>query len=138
MDYAPETWRVTDHDEAVLIALTCKTCGRSYLPHVDICPRCLGEQFEPQENADGQLHSYTAVHVMPDGFPHPTVVGYVDLPSGARCFGHFDPAVSHTQLRLNTRVSFRVGELFRTSNGEAVRGYMFVPRPDIPEEAQNA
>jgi uncharacterized OB-fold protein len=92
-----------------------------------MCPDCLGTELVEVADESGRLHSYTTVHVMPAGFPQPLTMGYVDLPSGARAFGHFAPGVTVADLRPDMTVRFDAAVLFTAPDGEEVTAYRFQP-----------
>jgi uncharacterized OB-fold protein len=126
MRLAQEVWR-DEGSGLALVSVRCAGCGLAYLPHVDVCPECLGDVFEEVLDTVGNLHSYTTVHVLPAGFPRPLTMGYVDLPSGARAFGHFPPGVESADLRTDMPVRFDSAELFVGDDGEPVVAYRFLP-----------
>jgi uncharacterized OB-fold protein len=72
-----------------LVGVRCPDCGLVAFPAPVRCPGCLATSLAPHVLARvGTLYSYATVHVGPPGWPVPYTVGYVDLPDGARVFGH--------------------------------------------------
>jgi len=64
----------------------CKTCGGKYFPARKLCPRCRrsGEMEEIMFSGEGEIYSYTTVHVPPEGyeFLKPYVVAVIKLKEG--------------------------------------------------------
>lgn len=68
-----------------LVASRCTICDALDLPARTICRGCLGTQFHRELlSGTGTLYAFTTVHTAAE----PYTVGYVDLPSGLRVFGH--------------------------------------------------
>ena len=120
---------VDERGLAAVVASRCTHCHTEYVPHVDVCQECLGSDFSKAKYYEGRLHSFTEVHVLPDGFPETSVVGYVDLGDGARIFGHFAPGLQR-ELSCDMRVAFDVGAIFADAEGKQVVSYRFVV-PDV-------
>jgi uncharacterized OB-fold protein len=119
--FRPETWSELDEDRVALRVVRCLSCKLEYLPHVDICPECLGTSFSFVDYDRGVLYTFTTI----EGNGDPVFVGYVDLPGGARVFGRLD-ASARSWVRCDAQVVFRVGSLGPGAAGGGDRlGYVF-------------
>jgi uncharacterized OB-fold protein len=100
----PET-KPTEHVDAVLTGGRCSGCGQFVFPTRAFCPACLTETVAPAPlTPSGSLYSYSVVHIAPQGWQVPYVVGYVDLPEGVRVFAHIEGG--DTQLYPDMPVEF--------------------------------
>lgn len=72
------------------IAWRCSSCGRTSFPPRARCPWCWGEDgAEVELPAEGEVHSFTTVHVGRPGTPVPYTVAYVDV-GGVRLFARLE------------------------------------------------
>jgi uncharacterized OB-fold protein len=71
-----------------LIGGHCDRCGVTAYPVPAQCPGCLGPFALRPLSATGVLYTYSVIHVGTPDRPAPYIVGYVDLPEGARLFAH--------------------------------------------------
>lgn len=93
----PLFWRLKKSKYS-LIGTTCKTCKQVFFPPKTLCPDCrrkgVIEDFKFSGN--GEIISYTIIHVPPDGFEHftPYAIGLIKLFEGANLSGQIvgDPA----------------------------------------------
>lgn len=68
-----------------LVASRCVNCAALDFPARTVCRVCLGADFRRELlPGDGTLYAFTTIHTAAE----PYTVGYVDLPSGPRVFGH--------------------------------------------------
>ena len=61
----------------------CESCGRYFIPHRELCPRCRGAMQKATVAGKGEILSWTVVHVTPEGVPSPRTVALVGLECGA-------------------------------------------------------
>ena len=106
-------------DRKHLLAGACSNCGVCAFPPPRQCPKCLGELSEHQLSTEGQLYSYSVVTVGGAGSPY--IVGYVDLPDGARVFGRL-PMSEADELLLDMTVEL---DILNKADGSAA--VMWVP-----------
>jgi uncharacterized OB-fold protein len=63
-----------------LTAWRCASCERTSFPRRDRCPWCWSEQgAEVALPDEGEVHSFTTIHVGRPGTPTPYTVAYVDV-----------------------------------------------------------
>lgn len=63
-----------------MVAWRCGTCDRTSFPRRDRCPWCWSEDgTEVALPEEGELHSFTTIHVGRPGVPVPYTVAYVDV-----------------------------------------------------------
>jgi uncharacterized OB-fold protein len=73
----------------VLIGGVCADCGHQTFPRAPVCCACMSEAIEPKPMPRvGTLYAFSTVHVAAKKWKKPMIVGYVDLPNGARVFTH--------------------------------------------------
>ena len=83
------------HGRAVLIGGVCKDCGNQTFPRAPVCCVCMSEAIEPAPMPrTGTLYAFSTVHVAAKKWKKPMVIGYVDLPNGARVFTHLEGNVA--------------------------------------------
>jgi uncharacterized protein len=71
--------RLPKVDEGPPFAWRCAACGRTSFPPRGRCPSCWSEEGDATElPAEGEVHSFTTVHVARPGMEAPYTVGYVD------------------------------------------------------------
>jgi uncharacterized OB-fold protein len=76
---------------AVLIGGLCKDCGNQTFPRAPVCCVCMSEAIEPAPMPrTGTLYAFSVVHVAAKKWKKPMLIGYVDLPNGARVFTHLE------------------------------------------------
>ena len=105
----------------VLRGARCADCGLVYFPPVGICPSCAStDQAAEDMPRSGTLYSETTVHGAPPPWFTPYSVGYVDLPNGARVFGHL-----RGSPRIGDRVTLTTAVLGRDEDGQPVETFAF-------------
>jgi uncharacterized OB-fold protein len=63
-----------------LLAWRCGECGRTSYPRRERCPFCWSEEgAELALPTEGEVHSFTTIHVGRSGTPVPYTVAYVDV-----------------------------------------------------------
>lgn len=76
-------------DGSTLVGSRCPECGSLFFPVGSVCPSCLnGELDRVPLSRQGNLYTYSIIHIGPRGWDTPYAVGYVDLPEGVRLFAH--------------------------------------------------
>jgi len=106
---------------AMLVGGRCHACDTRTFPAYAVCPRCMGEDVgEEAMPRRGVVYAATTVHVGPQRWPKPFVVGYVDLANGVRLFAHLrgDPPIG-AEVELDHDV---VG---RDPDGTPVTSFVF-------------
>lgn len=102
-----------------MIGTKCSACGTMYFPKRYVCTRCRrkGRMEEKQLKGNGEVYSYTVVHVPPDGFEYsaPYVLAIIKLDEGPMITGQItdiDPQ--------EAKIGLRVKSVFRriTEDGE--------------------
>lgn len=72
------------------IAWRCSACGRTSFPPRSRCSYCWSEDgAEVELPAEGEVHSFTTIHVGRPGTPVPYMVAYVDV-DGVRLFARLE------------------------------------------------
>ena len=103
-------------------------CGQKYFPPLEICPKCLaeGKMEKIKLSNQGNLYSYSIVHVAPKEFMPPYAIGYVDLPEGVRVLGQLitDDSV---ELKVDMNVQSELGRIGVDEQGNDVVSYKFRP-----------
>lgn len=101
----------------VLIGCVCETCGNRMFPFAPVCPVCMSEDMAraamPRE---GSLYSFTVLHVGPNTWKRPFIVGYVDLNNGVRVFSH----LRGTEFQIDQPVELAVAEIGKTAEGTPI------------------
>ena len=62
----------------------CDPCGEALAPPRLKCPECRKEMRMEEVNGAGVIVTHTTVHVVPEGFQAPIVVGLVKLDAGGQ------------------------------------------------------
>jgi uncharacterized OB-fold protein len=76
--------------ELPLIAWRCSSCGRTSFPPRSRCSYCWSEDgAEVELPAEGEVHSFTTIHVGRPGTTVPYTVAYVDV-DGVRLFARLE------------------------------------------------
>lgn len=101
----------------VLVGCVCEACGNRMFPFAPVCPVCMSEDMAraamPRE---GSLYSFTVLHVGPNTWKKPFMVGYVDLDNGVRVFSH----LRGTEFQINQPVELAVAEIGKTAEGTPI------------------
>ncbi len=79
----PERYRLEGNE--------CQNCKTAFFPPRAVCPKCRrkGKLTAKRFSGFGKIHSYTQIHVPPDGFETqaPYFLALIDLIEGARILG---------------------------------------------------
>lgn len=113
---------VDSDGQPVLIGCVCEACGNRMFPFALVCPVCMSEDMAraamPRE---GSLYSFTVLHVGPNTWKRPFVVGYVDLDNGVRVFSH----LRGTEFQIDQPVELAVAEIGKTVDGTPIMTSVF-------------
>jgi uncharacterized OB-fold protein len=102
----------------------CKSCGALSFPKGQVCTQCLSLEIDDKIlSGEGELYSYSRVHMAPKGWDVPYTVGYVDLAEGIRIFAHIDESASSVQI--GGRVWLGEGRVGTAPDGAILKSYLF-------------
>jgi uncharacterized OB-fold protein len=82
----------------------CVNCGETLAPPRLKCPECRKEMEEIEVDGAGVVATYTTVHVVPEGFQPPIIVGLVRLEAGGQ-------VLARSEFELETGMTVDVEEL---------------------------
>jgi uncharacterized OB-fold protein len=122
---APE---LVDHQDGALRLMggACRACGALSFPKAQVCAECLSLDIGDRAlSSEGELYSFSRVHMAPKGWDVPYVIGYVDLPEGLRVLAHIDE--SHGAPRISGKVRLGEGRVGSDANGDVLTSYVFAP-----------
>jgi uncharacterized OB-fold protein len=104
----------------------CKSCGALSFPKGQVCTQCLSLEIDDKIlSGEGELYSYSRVHMAPKGWDVPYTIGYVDLPEGIRIFAHIDESAGRAQI--GARVRLGQGRVGTAQDGAILKSYLFAP-----------
>lgn len=123
---ADDYWQ-EDDGNITLFAYYCNDCETGHLPKTLVCSNCGNDSLIKKAiQGNGRLYTYTILDVVPQGYPGPVSVGYVDFPDGVRVFGHIRPEQG-CEIRIGSEVSIEPAVLFHRLNTEIeIHSYRFV------------
>ena len=78
----------------------CDECGEVLAPPRLRCPDCRKEMTVYDVSGVGLVVTHTTIHVVPDGFDPPIMIGLVKLDAGGQVLGRADFALE-TGMRVN-------------------------------------
>jgi uncharacterized OB-fold protein len=78
----------------------CEECGEVIAPPRLRCPECRKEMRAFEASGLGMVVTHTTVHVVPEGFDPPIVVGLVKLDAGGQVLARADFQLE-TGMRVN-------------------------------------
>lgn len=105
----------------VLVGGRCEGCGERMFPRHPVCPACMSEAVVAAEMPrHGTLYAFSSVHVAPEKWAKPFVVGYVDLANGVRVFSRLAGTVT-----IDGPVTLGVAEVGRDADGRPIRSFVF-------------
>lgn len=108
----------------VLIGCVCEACGNRMFPSAPVCPVCMSEDMaRTMMPREGSLYSFTVLHVGPNTWKKPFMVGYVDLDNGVRVFSH----LRGTAFQIDQPVELAVAEIGKTPEGTPIMTSVFQP-----------
>jgi len=98
---------------AFLIGGICVDCAHQTFPRSTVCCVCMSENIAPAPMPRvGTLYAFSTVHVAAKKWRKPMVIGYVDLPNGARVFTHLEG-----ELTIGGQVEPFIGIVGEDENG---------------------
>jgi len=69
--------------EGKFLGLKCNQCGAYTVPPKKVCSECQSEDMEIVElSGNGEIQTFTVIHVTPQGIPSPIIVALVKLEEG--------------------------------------------------------
>jgi uncharacterized OB-fold protein len=124
---APGAW-VEDAEGVTLVGGRCTACGKVAFPQRSICDRCggAGDQEPTPLPQSGTLYTYSEVHVAPEGFDVPFVVGYVDFEPDVRVLAQIEGSAA--ELAVGDEVEATVGIIRTFPDGRSLSSYRFRKR----------
>jgi uncharacterized OB-fold protein len=78
----------------------CEECGEVLVPPRLRCPECRSEMKVFEASGLGSVVTHTTVHVVPEGFDPPIMVGLVKLDAGGQVLARADFPLE-TGMRVN-------------------------------------
>lgn len=112
-----------------MVGTECERCHHKTFPPAEVCSNCLSGELTPVRlSREGVLYSYTVVHVAPQDWRTPYVIGYVDLPEGVRVFANV--AGGPEELRVDAKVRLEAETIDGRDGGSPVV-YRFVPAEEV-------
>ena len=130
VDYYPPSKPWAEREGRLhLIGMKCSYCETLAFPAREICSSCgqpdgLGAH---ELSNTGTLYTFSEVHVGPNGFATPYVVGYVDLEDGVRVLAQIDGTVE--TLTVGQKVRSFLGQIRARPDGTRVLSYRFQGAP---------
>jgi uncharacterized OB-fold protein len=114
--------------EPALIGSRCRACGQVFFPSKTVCLNCQGTNLETIHlSRDGELYTYTTVHMPSEHFPPPYAVGWIELPEGLRVFSQVRGWQEHP-LKIGMKMRLHIETLWQDGDNE-MTGFVFRPRP---------
>lgn len=111
-----------------LVGCRCKQCGKIIYPCRDVCLNCLGRDMEKLNlSRQGELYSFTIVHMPSEHFEQPYAIGWVELPEGIKIFSQIRGWQEHP-LEIGMDMELAVEKLWDEEDKEII-GYTFRPSP---------
>ncbi len=117
-------------EEAVLVGVRCKACGKAFLGERLVCPACTAiNQFEPVTfSRTGELYAYTIVHQSAPGIPVPYISAIIDLPEGVSVRANIvDVEPRPENLKFGMKVEMVTRKVREDSEGNDVIAFFFRP-----------
>ncbi|MDB5643148.1 MAG: bnsA [Hyphomicrobiales bacterium] len=104
----------------------CRVCQALSFPKAQVCAECLSLEIDDRAlSAQGELYAFSRVHMAPQGWDVPYIIGYVDLPEGLRVLAHIDEA--NGAPRIGDTVRLGEGRVGTDAKGGALTSYVFAP-----------
>lgn len=104
-----------------LIGCRCAKCGTYWFPRRQVCPGCLADRLEEEVLSNqGEVYSYTKLHVVSQGFDKPLTIAYIDFPEGVRVCGQVEG-----EIEIGSRVEVAYGNIRTDPDGINVLSYKF-------------
>jgi len=109
-----------------LVGCRCKQCGKIIYPCREVCLHCLGRDMEKLNlSRQGELYSFTIVHMPSEHFEPPYAIGWVELPEGIKIFSQIRGWQEHS-LEIGMDMELAVEKLW-DEEGKEIIGYIFRP-----------
>lgn len=125
--FRPGEFELTAPEEGHLVGSSCAACGAHYYPAREVCARCLNEDLERVPlSRRGTLYTYTVVRQSTPAFTVPYVLGYVDLPEGARVMAQIAD-VDGVDIELGIEVELITVPWGESDDGTPLMGFRFRP-----------
>jgi len=119
-------WMERDGDGVRLIVSHCDSCGSSWFPKRGVCPKCFsGNLVEKPLSEEGEIYSFTRLHVTSKRFKPPLVIAYVDFPEDVRVCGQ----VEGEPVEIGSKVEIVFGQIRTEPDGRPVYSYKFRVKP---------
>jgi uncharacterized OB-fold protein len=113
-----------DHDYK-LLGMHCKSCNAKFFPVNTMCLFCLSESVEKIPlSTEGNLYSYSFIHIAPKQWKVPYGIGYVDLPEGVRIFGKLEDT-EPAHWKVDAKVYIQVKECAKIEGQPTQYQYFF-------------
>jgi len=110
----------------ILLANKCNSCGQVFFPKVTSCLSCFNDELKDIVlSQQGNLYSYSVVHMPASHFKPPYAVGYINMPEGIRIFAPLK-MVEGKPFKVGMKMSLVIEELWKEEDTEVV-GYKFNP-----------
>jgi uncharacterized OB-fold protein len=106
------------------VGLKCRQCGAYTVPPLKVCSGCHSEDMEIAElSRNGELRSFTVIHIPAEGFEAPYIVALVELEEGpwvTTSMIDFDPeqATMENLMGRKGRIDYRDVPADMFSGGE--------------------
>jgi uncharacterized OB-fold protein len=108
----------------VLIGGRCRTCRAVTFPCSPVCTHCMSDDIAPEAMPRmGKLYTFTTLHVGPQRWVRPAVLGYVDLPNGVRVFSRI--AGDTDRLKIDDLVELDVAVVGQEQDGTPISNIVF-------------
>jgi len=122
----PLTWRRIP-ERYRLLGVRCETCGSSFFPQRQICPKCRrkGRIKGVRFSGKGKVYSFTEVTAPPEGFEDqvPYFLAVIELDEGARLTAQIVDA-SKDKVKIGSRVE-QVFRIIQSNDPEGLVHYGF-------------
>jgi len=93
-----------------LAAAKCSKCGLTIFPPRPLCPSCYSESLEWVElEREGEVVTYTIIHVAPPDFKPPYIVAVVKLKNNIKIIGILKEDISEVKIGLKVKVEVEGG-----------------------------
>ncbi|MEM1545376.1 MAG: Zn-ribbon domain-containing OB-fold protein [Candidatus Methanomethylicia archaeon] len=99
-------------EEGKLVAAKCSKCGVIVFPPRPICPSCYSESLVWIElEKEGEIITYTIIHVAPPSLKPPYVVAVVKLKNNIKIIGMLKEDIDKVKVGLKVKIEVESGEV---------------------------
>ena len=113
-------------DGLALLGTQCKSCGNTFFPKVEYCPKCPDVNLEEIPlSRKGTLYTFTTTYMPSMHFDAPFSVGYVSIDDGPLVFGPLEK-IDNKPFKIGMEMEIRMESLWTEEDKEIV-GYKFYP-----------